>query len=179
MSFSKIEEAPVAPGEGGLVPEGDGWFIVNVAAGRGIHFDRFGHACTFEGAERFREFGINVHVLEPGQPSSIYHREDAQEAFLVLSGECLAIVEEQERLLRTGDLLHCPPGTAHVLIGAGDAPSTVLMVGTRKQDQQLLYPASEAAARHLAAAEHETDDEAVAYAGVGAPSRRPLGSVPW
>ncbi len=179
MSFTQIEEAPLTPGDGGLAPEGSGWFIVNVADAQGVHFDRFGHACTFEGAERFPEFGINVHVLEPGQPSSIYHREDAQEVFLVLSGECLAIVEEQERRLCTGDFLYCPAGTAHVLIGAGDAPSTVLMVGTRRPDTSFLYPASETAARHLAAAEHETNEGAVAYAGVGKPSRRPLGSVPW
>jgi uncharacterized cupin superfamily protein len=179
MSFREIEEAPLAPQEGGLAPEGGGWFIANVAEARALHYDRFGHACSFEGASRFPEFGINVHVLEPGQASGIYHREDVQEAFLVLSGECLAIVEEQERPLRTGDLLYCPPGTAHILIGAGEAPSTVLMVGARKPDMHFLYPRSEAAGRHLAASEHETDEGAVAYAGVGEPTRRALGSVPW
>lgn len=181
MVFSKIEEAQLMPGEGGLTPESDGWFIANVADARGLHFARFGHACVFEGTgdQRFGEFGINVHVLEPGQPSGIYHREDAQEAFLVLSGECMAIVEEQERTLRTGDLLHCPPGTAHILIGAGDGPSTVLMVGARKSTTEFLYPDSPAAVSYHAAAAHETSSGEVAYAGVGKPSARPLGGVPW
>jgi uncharacterized cupin superfamily protein len=179
MSFDKVTEAPLERGEGGLEPQGEGWFVVNVADAAGIHFSRFGHACTFEGVQRFPEFGINVHVFEPGQPSGLYHREQAQEAFLVLDGQCLAIVEEQERLLRTGDFLHCPPGTAHILVGAGDAPCTVLMVGSRSPDATTVYPESEIAARHLAAVAHETDDAKVAYAGTSPPTPRAFGGVPW
>ena len=176
--FERIEEAPLRETEGGLVPEGDGWFVVNVADGRGIRTDRFGSACVFEGAERFPEFGINVHVLQPGQPNSMYHREDAQEDFLVLSGEALAIVEDEERLLRAGDLLHSPPGTAHVLVGAGDGPSAILMVGTRKRPETLLYPVSEVAGRFGASVDQETDDAGAAYAGTPPPEPGPVG-MPW
>jgi len=176
--FERIEEAPLRETEGGLVPEGDGWFVVNVADGRGIRTDRFGSACVFEGAERFPEFGINVHVLQPGQPNSMYHREDAQEDFLVLSGEALAIVEDEERPLRAGDLLHSPPGTAHVLVGAGDGPSAILMVGTRKRPETLLYPVSEVAGRFGASVDQETDDAGAAYAGTPPPEPGPVG-IPW
>jgi uncharacterized cupin superfamily protein len=179
MTFNEIEEAKLVPGDGGLEPAGDGWFIVNVAQGRAFHTSRFGHACVFEGTERFPEFGINVQVLEPGQPSGLYHRENAQEAFLVLSGECLAIVEGQERSMQTGDLLHSPPGTAHILVGAGAGPCTVLMVGTREGSEDLEYPVDAIAASHFAAAEHETTDAKVAYAGVSTPTPRAIGSVPW
>jgi uncharacterized cupin superfamily protein len=176
--FERIEEAPLRETEAGLVPEGDGWFVVNVADGRGIRTDRFGAACVFEGAERFPEFGINVHVLQPGQPNSMYHCEDAQEDFLVLSGEARAIVEDEERPLRAGDLLHAPPGTAHVLVGAGDGPCAILMVGTRKRPETLLYPVSEVAGRFGASVDRETDDEAAAYAGTPPPEPGPVG-MPW
>ena len=180
--FERIEEAPLRETEGGLVPEGDGWFVVNVADGRGIRTDRFRAACVFEGAERFPELGINVHVLQPGQPNSMYHREDAQEDFLVLSGEALAIVEDEERLLRAGDLLHSPPGTAHVLVGAGDGPCAILMAGGRAEPWQVLYPVSELAARYGASAEEETSDPQQAYVRFE-PSRRERPSywdrLPW
>ena len=37
--------------------------------------------------------GIGVHVLWPGETPGKYHAESNQEGFLVLSGECIAIVE--------------------------------------------------------------------------------------
>ena len=33
-------------------------------------------------------------------------------------------------------------------MGAGDAPSVILMAGARTQDEQILYPVSELAARY-------------------------------
>jgi quercetin dioxygenase-like cupin family protein len=39
---------------------------------------------------------------------TMYHREKAQEGFLVLSGECLLVVEGEERPLRQWDFFHCP-----------------------------------------------------------------------
>ena len=87
-------------------------------------------------------------MLQPGERSALYHAENAQEGFLVLAGECIAIVEEQERTLRPWDYLHCPAGTAHAFVGAGDGPCAILMVGARKPDATIDYPASEAAARH-------------------------------
>jgi uncharacterized cupin superfamily protein len=180
VSVEKIEEAPLQPGEGGgLAPDGDGWFIVNVAEAAALDTERFGAGVRFEGASRFPELGINVRVLQPGQPASMYHRERAQEAFLVLRGECLAIVEGQERRMRAGDLLHLPPGTAHVLVGAGDAPSAVLMVGARKPDLGLSFPADAAAARYGASVERDTDDRREAYAGTPRPRRTKLGELPW
>ena len=174
-----VPEAQLSDSPAGRAAETDGWFIVNVADGAGMHTNRFGDACRFEvAAGRFPEFGINVRVLAPGQPNCMYHREDAQEAFLVLSGECIAIIEEEERRMRTGDFLYTPPGTAHVVVGAGDGPCAVLMVGTRKEPEELLYPVSPVAARYGASVEEETSDEEAAYAGVEG-ELRPLGRVPW
>ncbi len=107
--------------------------------------------------EKFEDFGINVRVVEPGQPTALYHSESAEEAFLVLAGECLAIVDDEELTLRQWDFLHCPPGTAHVLIGAGDGPCGILMVGGRGGERGIRYPVSEVAARHGVSVDTETD----------------------
>lgn len=166
MSLEPVPEAELRTAdEGGAVPASEGWFVVNVADAKAIHSDRFGSSCRFEDRREapFAEFGINVRVLEPGQPSALYHRENAQEAFLVLSGECVLVVEDEERPLRKGDFVHLPYGTAHVLVGAGDGPSSVLMVGTRADPEELLYPVSGTAAKHAASAERETADEREAY----------------
>jgi uncharacterized cupin superfamily protein len=176
--LEKITEAPLRAGDRGLVPDGEGWFILNVADAPAMYSDRFGHAWRFEGESRFPAFGINVRVLEPGQPNCLYHRESQQEAFLVLSGECTAIVEEQERPMHKGDFMYAPPGTAHVFVGAGDGPCVIVMVGTRDPSEELLYPVSPVAARHGASVVEETDDAAVAYGGMK-PPRPASRELPW
>jgi uncharacterized cupin superfamily protein len=87
--------------------------------------------------EAFPELGINICVLRPGEPSCMYHEEEAQEDFLVLSGECLLVVEGDGRQLRAWDFFHCPPGTAHVLVGAGSGPCLVLAVGARHEGRAI------------------------------------------
>ena len=112
-----------------------------------------GHAWTFEPAEaRFPHFGINVQVLNPGEPSAKYHAEEAQEAFLVLQGEIRLIVEDEERILRQWDFFYSPPWTAHVFVGAGEGPSAILMVGARNAGEGLVYPRNEPAAQYDASA---------------------------
>jgi uncharacterized cupin superfamily protein len=166
--------------EGELVPVSAGWFVVNVGEGRGVATEELGSAVLFEGdhdgGARFPEFGINIQVLDPGQPNCMYHRENAQEGYLVLHGECILIVEEQERPMRQWDYAHLPAGTAHVCIGAGTGPCAVLMVGTRPAEEELLYPVSETAAKHGASVAKETPSGDEAYERFPAPTRRPL---PW
>lgn len=115
-----------------------------------------------EGVE-WPDTGVNVQVMQPGQPNCRYHREDVQEDFLVLHGECLAIVNGVERPLRQWDFLHCPAGTDHVFVGAGDGPCAVLMIGCRCREG-LHYPVNELAARYDASVKEPTDDPAEAYA---------------
>lgn len=79
--------------------------------------------------------GVNVQVMQPGQPNGRYHSEPVQEDFLVLYGECIAIVEDEERSLRQWDFLHCPAGSEHIFVGAGDGPCAVLMIGSRHEDE--------------------------------------------
>ena len=161
-----IEEARLQETPSGLEPAGEGWFVVNVGDTKWMTHDAFGSGCVFESRENgpFPEFGINISVLQPGQPLCLYHEESAQEDFLVLAGECRLLVNGEERPLRTWDFVHSPAGTEHVIVGAGDGLSVVLAVGTRPEDERLRYPLSELAARYGASSEQETPDPREAYA---------------
>jgi quercetin dioxygenase-like cupin family protein len=150
----------------GLVTDGEGWFVVNARESRWREAGPLGAYCTFEGKRRFPQLGFNISVFEPGQVMAMYHRESAQEGFLVLSGECTLVVEGEERPLRAWDFFHCPPGTEHVVVGAGEGPSVVLAVGARVRGRGLVYPPCEAAARLGASVRRETTRPAEAYAGL-------------
>jgi len=158
------DEAQVEQTENGLVPKGDGWFVVSAHDARWWHHDTFGSAVTFEGETAFPDFGINIQVLDPGQPNCMYHGENAQENFLVLAGECLLLVEGEERPLKQWDFVHCPPWTQHVFVGAGDGPCAILMVGARPKHEELLYPVSDVARKHGAGVEQEATSGREAYA---------------
>jgi uncharacterized cupin superfamily protein len=140
-------------------------FVVNVAEARALAHPVAGTYVPFEPpGERFPEFGINIHVLEPGQPNGKYHSENAQEDFLVLSGECLLILEGKEQRLRAWDFVHCPAQTEHIFVGAGDGPCAILMVGSRPSREELDYPPNELAARYGASVGERTSSAKQAYA---------------
>jgi uncharacterized cupin superfamily protein len=174
-------EAKLVETEHGLVPKGDGWFVVNAREARwGSRANVFGASVRFEGEPEFPEFGINLRVLEPGQANGHYHGEVHQEAFLVLSGECLLLVEGEERPLRAWDFVHLPPWTEHILVGAGDAPCVVAMIGGRFDPDRIRYPRADLALRHDAGVERETDsvDESYAAHPAGRPQQYREGDLP-
>ena len=160
-----VPEARLAQTDGGLVPETEGWFVVNAREARWWRHENFGSAVTFEGDDvRFPDFGINIQVLMPRQPNCMYHGENAQEDFLVLYGECVLLVEGEERPLKQWDFVHCSAWTQHVFVGAGDGPCAVLMVGARPDPEELLYPAADVARKRGAGVENETRSGREAYA---------------
>jgi uncharacterized cupin superfamily protein len=164
-----MKEARLVETESGVVPEGDGWFVVNARDARWHAVEGSGAYVVFEGDDaRFEQVGVNIHVLHPGEPNARYHGEAAQEDFLVLSGECLLIVEGVERRLRQWDFVHFPPWTEHVVVGAGDGPCALLMIGARGLEG-IRYPVDELALRHGAGVSQETDSGRVAYAGLPSP----------
>jgi uncharacterized cupin superfamily protein len=131
------------------------WFVVNARAAHWLHNEKFGAYTRFEPeGERFEQVGINISVLQPGQPMCLYHGEADQEGFLVLSGRAVLLIEGEERPLEQWDYVHCPPWTEHVIVGAGDGPSLVLAVGAR-QGEGVVYPVSELAQRYGAGGEIE------------------------
>lgn len=141
-----------------------GWFVLNLADVAWMRNERAGEWSNLGPPEAgFEQYAIGVHVLEPGQANGLYHSENVQEDFLVLSGECLLVVEEQERRLQAWDFVHCAPGTRHIFVGAGDRPCAILMVGARGEGKKLHYPPSEVAARYGASVGEETDSPREAY----------------
>ena len=163
-----VPEAPLEPTENGLVPNADGWFVLNARDSTWLHGPGRSAICDFEGdVVDFPQLGSNITVLEPGVPMAMYHWEADQEDFLVLAGEGLLIVEGEERPLRQWDLVHCPAGTKHVLVGTGDRPCVVLAIGAREHSTGTEwggYTVDEAALRHGAGVEEETTEATQAYA---------------
>jgi uncharacterized cupin superfamily protein len=189
-----IEEARLEDVGTGLAPASPGWFVVNAGEAAWIRNDAFGARANFEAGpralaerpdlepQRFAETGFTLAVLEPGKPSGLYHTESLQEDFLVLSGTCLLIVEDEERPLRAWDFVHCPAGTHHVFVGTGDGPCVVLMIGARREGRTIEYPRSEAALARGAGVETGTDSPREAYAAfpdwrLGRPDAWP--ALPW
>ena len=164
-----MREAQLEDSGSGLTPVSEGWFVVNVRDAEWWFAETRGARCAFENEYgdppvEFAQLGINVTVLEQGQ-SVLYHAESNQEAFLVLSGECVLIVESEERRLRAWDFFHSPPWTEHAFVGAGEQPCAILMSGARS-GSEVHYPTSALAARFGASVEEATSDWRQAYATV-------------
>jgi hypothetical protein len=66
-----VPEALLERADAGLVPTGEGWFVVNARDARWFENDDSGASTVFEGEEaaEFPRPGINVGVLQPGQPA--------------------------------------------------------------------------------------------------------------
>ncbi len=167
-----VPEAPLEQTEHGLVPGGEGWYVLNARASRWYHASGRGAFCDLEGEQNFPQLGINVQVLEPGEAMAMYHWEADQEDFLLVAGDALLIVEGEERPLRAWDFLHCPPNTKHTIVGAGDGPCVVVAVGARIDSVDNPnwggYTVDEVALRHGAGVEQETTVPDEAYAAVRA-----------
>src|SRR6266542_5684060 len=162
-----VPRAPLEQTEAGLVPAGEGWFVLNAREALWLHREGMSASCEFEGKTEFLQVGIFVRVLGPGEPIAMYHWEADQEDFLVLSGVGLLIVEGEERPLRQWDFVHCPAGTKHIIVGAGQAQCLVLAVGARDRSTGPdwgAYTVDEAALRHGAGVKRETTDAQEAYA---------------
>jgi uncharacterized cupin superfamily protein len=173
------EEARLERVESGLAPVTAGWFVVNAGDAAWMNNDATEACCIFEsdefvlsGRPDLSEYvkpgaGFALRMLRPGQPAGMYHAESVQEDFLVVMGECIAIIEDQERHLRAWDFVHCPPGVAHTFVGAGDGPCVLVCAGKRDLDDETfrrVYKPSEVAARYGASVERETSSSAEANA---------------
>jgi hypothetical protein len=90
---------------------------------------------------------------------------------------------------RQWHFVHCPAGTQHVIVGAGDRPCVVSGVGARENHTAIgpdgrlngredwgAYTVDEAALRHGAGVEKETKDADEAYARIRArfPDPQPM-----
>jgi uncharacterized cupin superfamily protein len=167
-----VAESKARETKHGLVHDERGWFVVSAQDERWARYERMGVYCNFEGKKPFQQFGINISVLEPGESLGRYHSEKAQEDFLVVAGECVLVVDEQERPLRAWDFVHCPPGVPHMIVATGDGPAIVVAVGARGRGRSgITYHVSELARKHGVSVEKETNDYREAYADLSGRER--------
>jgi uncharacterized cupin superfamily protein len=166
-----VREARLRKSDAGLIPEGEGWFVLNARDVSWIRSKERGQDTDFEGGQEWAQLGFRIHVLLPGQRNGMYHGERGQEDFLVVSGECVLVIEGEERRLKAWDFVHCPPWTQHVFVGAGDGPCVIVMTGGRAGGFEVVYPVNEVAAKHDASVLEETSSPHEAYALFGEEKR--------
>jgi uncharacterized cupin superfamily protein len=184
-----VSEAQLQDTGAGLVAATVGWFVLNARDAR--WFDNPGQGFSLpltgktelEAETLFPMLGLAIRVMQPGEPSTVYHWETEQEGFLVLAGVGLLIVEGHERPLRQWDFVHCPPETRHTFVGGGDEPFVLLCASSRqfqKDGPWGSYCVDESAARYSASSPEETQDGGIAYAGFGpsGETRYPGGLLP-
>ncbi len=173
--MSGVREAKLVQTESGLVPEGEGWFVLNARDAAWQTLARNGTWLSFEADGVPNQIGAGFHVLPPGESTGFYHREGNQEGFLVLEGECLVVVEGEERTLHRWDFFHCPAETAHIIVGRSQQPCVLFMFGNRRDDADTHYLVDPVAAKHGVSVDKETDSSLEAY-GPREFSRAP---APW
>ena len=168
-----VVEARLDETEAGMMPATVGWFVLNARDARWFEKPGQGHSLPLTGVDEheaetfFPMLGMSLRVMNPGEPSTTYHWETEQEDFLVLSGEAILIIEGQERTLTQWDFVHCPPGSRHAFVGAGDGPCVLMCVGSRrfqKDGPWGSYCADPVAERYKASPPADTQDGQLAYA---------------
>lgn len=87
-------------------------------------------------------FGVNHVTLPPGAVSSLHHRHDVQDEFvLVLTGELVLVHDAGETVLHPGMGAGFPArGTAHHLVNRSGADATYVEVGDRRAGDAGAYP---------------------------------------
>ena len=170
VATGPVPEAKLQKTELGLVAESEGWFVLNARDASWIRSEERGQDTDFEGRQEWAQLGFRIQILSPGQ-RGLYHGESGQEDFLVVSGECVLVIEGEERRLQAWDFVHCPPWTRHTFVGAGDGPCVIVMVGSRAGGFDVVYAVDEVAAKHGASVLEETSNPDEAYARFGPEER--------
>jgi quercetin dioxygenase-like cupin family protein len=165
-----VPEAQLKKTDAGLIPQGEGWFVLNARDVSWIRSEERGQDTDFEGGQEWQELGFRIQVIGPGQ-RGIYHGERGQEDFLVVSGECVLVIEGEERRLKAWDFVHCPPWTRHTFVGSGDGPCVIVMAGSRANGFEVVYAVNEVAAKYDASVPEETSKPDDAYARWGPEER--------
>ena len=165
-----VPEAELTKTDAGLIPRGEGWFVLNARDASWIRSEERGQDTDFQGEQEWAQLGFRIQVVAPGQ-RGMYHGERGQEDFLVVSGACVLVIEGEERRLKAWDFVHCPPWTKHVFVGAGDEPCVIVMAGSRAGGFEVVYPVSEVAAKYDASVLEETSNPDEAYARWGREDR--------
>lgn len=88
-------------------------------------------------------FGVNYTTLPPGKVSALFHHHATQDEFiLLLQGEAVVRVGEQEHCMQAGDCIGFAAGSGlgHQILNRSNAPVVYLEVGDRTPGDQVQYP---------------------------------------
>jgi uncharacterized cupin superfamily protein len=86
---------------------------------------------------------VNIDFVKPGGKSTMYHSHSRQEEFfLIMSGNGLLRINEEEIPVKTGDVISKPAGKniAHQFINNSSEILQILDVGNRDKDDIAMYP---------------------------------------
>ncbi|MNM79737.1 Cupin domain protein [compost metagenome] len=86
---------------------------------------------------------VNIDFVKPGGKSTMYHSHSRQEEFfLIMSGNGLLRINEEEIPVKPGDVISKPAGKniAHQFINNSSEILQILDVGNRDKDDVAIYP---------------------------------------
>lgn len=89
------------------------------------------------------KFGVSVEVLPPGSQSALRHWHEANdELVLMLAGELTLVTDAGRTKMLPNMCVGFKAGSrdGHHLVNESDADATVLVVGSRSQDDKVHYP---------------------------------------
>jgi uncharacterized cupin superfamily protein len=86
-----------------------------------------------------------VYDLDPGESSSPYHYEYAEEWLLVVAGSVVVRMPDGEHALDAGDLVRFPAGAegAHKVSNRGELPSRTVLFSSARVPAVSVYPDSD------------------------------------
>jgi uncharacterized cupin superfamily protein len=93
--------------------------------------DQLGGRADVAAAAESPETAMYVYDIAPGQSSSPYHYEYAEEWLLVVAGTVTVRTPEGEQRLDRGDLVRFPAG-AHKVMNKSDSPARTLLFSSSR-----------------------------------------------
>src|SRR5206468_768614 len=78
------------------------------------------------------QVGVDLTGVGAGEPVAMNHDGNDPRDLLGVAGEALLIIEGEEGRLHPWNFVHCPPGTNHGIVRAGETPCVVVAVGARE-----------------------------------------------
>ena len=114
-----MDEATIEDG----VPTTAGWFVDQCARrAMDAQRDARGLQVRRRGPRALRPSGHRPVLDRSGQADDAVPPRGRPGGLPRPAGWCVLVIEGEERTLRAWDFVHCPPGTAHTIVAAGDDP---------------------------------------------------------
>lgn len=107
------------------------------------------------------DFGVNLTILEPGAWSSQRHWHTHEDEFIyILEGQPTLVTDKGESLLGPGSIagFRANSGNGHHLVNNTDAPVQLLVVGSRKTEDDVYYSDIDMQILHGSSFEHKNGE---------------------